>query len=635
MDADQGGCVRILPDALANQIAAGEVVERPASVVKELVENAIDAEASRVIVEVADGGRDLVRVIDDGVGMTPADAVLALKRHATSKLRVVEDLEAIDTLGFRGEALPSIASVSRFRVVTRRDDALAATEVVVEGGGAPRVAEIAGPVGTAIEVRDLFFNVPARLKFLKTRATEITHVKGLVVAFALGHPHIHLRLVHDGRTLHDYPAARRLDQRVFQVLGKSVAARLHDVRLDGPIRILGQISDPAYARTNQQAIHTFVNGRAVRDRTVTHALLAAYGALLERGRFPAAVLYVHLDPTLVDVNVHPTKAEVRFAQRGRVHEAIVHACRRTLADRPWAHRRGPRAAAGPKAQGRLAEIAEPARRYGADSPADTPTTPMRPASVSRPSRSAPSRPRPAEDRPRRQALRFVDGPTATGEFAPTAGRPATADDAPPSGPPELCARLPGAATSGFGGLRVVGQLAARWILAERPGEGRLVMIDQAAASEALLAKELRETTAGGEPLPTQPLLFPAQLELTPDDAAGAARHHDALTSLGLALEPFGGATHQLSGVPLALAHACPESLARAALGALRAGADPIAALARHAPIRAGRALDLDAARGLVADLAKAALPFSATASPGRVAASTSAQTLAAHLGLGQ
>ncbi|TNF27695.1 MAG: DNA mismatch repair endonuclease MutL, partial [Deltaproteobacteria bacterium] len=334
------GRVSVLPDALANQIAAGEVVERPASVVKELVENALDAEASRVFVAITGGGQALVRVLDDGVGMAREDAVLALQRHATSKITTAEDLHGIDTLGFRGEALPSIASVSRFRLITREHDAPSATEVTVEGGAAAVVKDAGAPPGTRIEVVDLFYNVPARLKFLKAEATENRHVAALMTAFALGHPHIHFRLDKDGRTIADYPVARRLDQRIFQVLGKSVAERLHEVVGEGPVQVRGYISEPGFTRTNQNNIHTFVNGRRVRDRTVTHALVAGYGELLQRGHFPQGVLYVHLDPQLIDVNVHPAKAEIRFVDGGAVHEAIVRAVRATLHDAPWRRRGG-------------------------------------------------------------------------------------------------------------------------------------------------------------------------------------------------------------------------------------------------------------------------------------------------------
>ncbi|MCA9515010.1 MAG: DNA mismatch repair endonuclease MutL, partial [Myxococcales bacterium] len=298
------GRVSVLPDALANQIAAGEVVERPASVVKELVENALDADASRVVVEIAGGGAELVRVVDDGVGMAEDDARTALLRHATSKIGRADDLLAIHTLGFRGEALPSIASVSRFKLTTRERERDAGVEIAVDGGGEMRVRAAGCPTGTTIEVADLFYNVPARRKFLKQKATEVSHVANLITAMALGHPHVHFRLVRDGKVAADYPVARRLDQRIFQVLGKDVTRRLHEVRLDGPVRVLGYISDGTYVKANASAVHTFVNGRHVRDRTVTHGLLSAYVGRLERGYYPHAVLYVHVPYDQVDVNVH-------------------------------------------------------------------------------------------------------------------------------------------------------------------------------------------------------------------------------------------------------------------------------------------------------------------------------------------
>jgi len=617
------GRVSVLPDALANQIAAGEVVERPASVVKELVENALDAEATRVFVAVAGGGQALVRVLDDGVGMSREDAVLALQRHATSKIKTADDLHGIGTLGFRGEALPSIASVSRFRLVTREHDAPAATEVTVEGGAPPIVKDAGAPPGTRIEVNDLFYNVPARLKFLKTPATENGHVSALMTAFALGHPHVHFRLDKDGRTTADYPVAKRLDQRIFQVLGKAFTGRLHEVHGDGLVRIRGYVSEPGFTRTNQNNIHTFVNGRRVRDRTVTHALIAAYGELLQRGRYPQGVLYVHLDPQLIDVNVHPAKAEIRFVDGGRVHEAIVHAVRATLHDAPW-RRRGSSASLldrpsprRPPAEYAAGRGSSPLPLFVGDTPRPYATPPLPDAPA------APYPPRAAEP------------PSAP---YPPAYPPPTAPWPPRADPPRPADVLPEPAAEGagsfVGSLQLVGQLGRTWLVCE--GGGALVLIDQAAASSLLVRVALR-TALGSERPPSQPLLFPLQIELDAADQAAANSHARTMRRVGLDLEPFGGRTWQLVGVPSALSHAAPEALVSAALAAVRRAGDDgveealVAGLSTQAPVRGGQRLDGSAQAELLTALA--ALPDGAEVE--RVLLSSSLEELPGRLAQGR
>jgi len=542
------GRVAILPDALANQIAAGEVVERPASVVKELVENALDAEASRITVAIEDGGRALVRVVDDGAGMSPADAVLALRRHATSKVTHAEDLAAIHSLGFRGEALPSIASVSRFRLVTREADTDVATEVVVEGGAEPVVGQAGAPQGTTVEVRDLFYNVPARLKFLKQRATETTHIQALITAVALGYPHVHVRFVNNGRVTFDHPSVRRLDQRLFQVLGKDVAPRLHEVRLEGRVRILGYISGPELTRTNQNAIHTFVNGRRVRDRTVTHALISAYGAALDRGRFPHAVLYVHVPFDEVDVNVHPTKAEIRFVHAGAVHEAISRACRATLSQHPRAGRPG--GTGRPQGAGPL---------FVEEAPASYPTPPG--------------------------STSIAGAAAGTGPAWPGSPGPGALAASPPEPPwqrrQSLAFHIPARPGAAFEGE------AASTAAPDR-GQARVLALHSGwlacADAEGVYALDPRRLLARGLALgltahrgegASAPLLFPQQLELPPAEAQLLEGCREVLARLGLELEPFGGATWQLIAIPRALPGAEPTRLIGAIKGLLRRRTPPV------------------------------------------------------------
>jgi DNA mismatch repair protein MutL len=319
--------IRLLPPALANQIAAGEVVERPASVVKELVENAIDAGSRRVSVTTEMGGKKLIRVEDDGEGMSAEDARMAVERHATSKIATAEDLGAIRTLGFRGEALPSIASVSHFTLRTKRAGTLAGTEVRVDGGASPDVREAAAPDGTTIEVADLFFNLPARRKFLKSDAAESAQISRILTQFALGYPEVGFTLTSGGRRVLQCPPAAGLRERFFQVFGER--ADLVELTKDAAgIRITGFVAALAEQGPVRGPQHVFVNRRIVRDRTIAHAILNAYSTATIKERSPEVHLFFEIAPERVDVNVHPTKAEVRFLEPSLVHEVL----RRALAD---------------------------------------------------------------------------------------------------------------------------------------------------------------------------------------------------------------------------------------------------------------------------------------------------------------
>lgn len=588
MSGEPSGVARVnlLPEALSNQIAAGEVVERPVSVVKELVENALDAEAGAIFVDLADGGRALIRVVDDGVGMSRRDATLAVQRHATSKIRSADDLTAIATLGFRGEALPSIASVSRFVLVSRAAEDSVATEVRIDGGAAPEVRDASAPVGTRVEVHDLFYNVPARLKFLKRRATEMAHVGEAMTALALGHPHVHFRLRHDGRTTFDHPAAPRLADRLFQVLGAKAAAHLYPVRLEGPVQVLGYLSEPTASRPNRGGLYAFINGRHVRDKVITHAVVSAYGNMLDRGRYPIGVLYLYLPPDEVDVNVHPTKAEVRFVHSGRVHQAIAQACQVMLAGAPWVGgadtRPGAARAAlspppapdlpGPRT---LALVAEPTARY---------------------------QPLPGGG-PRWQAeLRFGAAPSALLE----PGAPA------PPEPPEPGRAALDPATRRpdyFGRMRVIGQAGRMYIVCE--DEEGLHLIDQHAAHERIGYERIKAQFTQAR-VARQEMLFPLQVELTSEQAAQARAHAQVLERLGFGFEPFGGRTWQITSVPALLAKADAVALVRdvlaelAEIGHTQVVADRLdllfATMACHSVVRAGDRLNVDEMRLLLSEM---------------------------------
>ncbi|MBU1897689.1 DNA mismatch repair endonuclease MutL, partial [Myxococcota bacterium] len=319
------GRIQVLDDILANQIAAGEVVERPASAAKEILENALDAGATTITIEIADGGIERLRVVDNGEGMSPEDATLALKRHATSKLNTFEQLQRIATLGFRGEALPSIASVSRLQIRTRTQGAVGATRVIVEGGEIKEVLEAPGPVGTEILIEDLFYNVPARRKFLKKGATEATHIHEIVQRMALCNPGVGFRFIKDGRTSIDLPSHATLSARVNALFGPSVAEPLRPVEVDGAYAISGLIGPASAARGTARHYYTFINGRFISDKVVRAAIQAAYGQRLERGRHPFVILHLQIPPEAVDVNVHPAKTEVRFVDSGVIHRLVTRA----------------------------------------------------------------------------------------------------------------------------------------------------------------------------------------------------------------------------------------------------------------------------------------------------------------------
>jgi DNA mismatch repair protein MutL len=321
--------IAVLPLEVANRIAAGEVVERPSSAVKELIENAIDAGASRITVEVAEAGRRHIRVTDDGEGMTQADAARAFLRHATSKIRTDADLFAIHTLGFRGEALPSIAAVSRMRLVTTLPGASCGTEIRLEGGTITDEREAPGPPGTMVEVADLFFNTPARKKFLKSPATEFGHICQVVQRLALGFPKIHFRLVHNGSSVVEFTPVHSARERIQQVYGLSLVDGCVDVaEADEELRLEGVSSRPLQSGSSRAPQELFINQRWIKCPSLAHAVYEAYGTYLARGQHPRFVLHLTMDPRGLDMNVHPAKREVRFSNQERLHELI----RRRLRD---------------------------------------------------------------------------------------------------------------------------------------------------------------------------------------------------------------------------------------------------------------------------------------------------------------
>ena len=561
------GLIAVLDGALVNQIAAGEVVERPASVVKELVENAIDAGATRIDVELVGGGRDRVRVIDNGSGMSPEDARLCLERHATSKIRSLDDLLGVRSLGFRGEAIPSIASVARFTLRTRAPDALVGTQVRVEGGVDAIVSEVGSPVGTDIDVADLFFNVPVRRKFLRTAGTELGHCLEEVLRVALIHPHVDFAVRQAGRVVLQAPAVPELRRRVRDILG-DVGAELLPVEHEGEgIRVHGWVSPPQISRASRiGATYLFVNGRFVRDPVLRRAVANAFEGRVATGRFPVMVLHVELDPHEVDVNAHPAKVEVRF----RDPRGVVEQVERALVS---------------------------ALTHGEASvePQEAPALPLLAAAPSWTSPVAWTPPPPA---PPSNVLAHPD------DDPRFASRPASATVAAP--PPPSIAQTSLPAPSGAPALRVgqaapvtVGRplaaLADRYLLIEDGGD--VLLLDWVLAAHALQRVEVERDLQAGRLAPVAPPVHVPVAERRIADLIAAA------APWGIELERFGAGAVVVKSAPRSLARLDWEL-------ALLALVDGLDALLAYLPLPAMPQGDV-AWRTLLANLAEAGVPLPA------------------------
>ena len=559
------GVIRVLDAAVADQIAAGEVVERPASVVKELLENALDAGARVVEVQVQGGGLERITVLDDGGGMDADDAVLSFSRHATSKLRAADDLRRLHTFGFRGEALAAIASVARVTLCTRPASSDTAHLVQVEGGRVTKVGVAGAPPGTRVDVGELFFNTPARKKFLKATRTEAGHVEDAVASSALSLPAVAFRLLVDGRLVLDLPAAPaevgpehplRME-RAVGCLGKHVRPLLFPFTAETDLlRLSGHVVAPLETRRDLSGVHLSVNRRPVTDRGLVQAVRTAFRTLLEVGRQPIVALDLAIDPELVDVNVHPRKAEVRFADPRRVHGHLISLLSDFLARTPWL------------------KAPPPARVFTLSS-----SVSATPAAAD-------------EHRARvREALERAEA-----RLGPRPGE------------------LPMAGTGGaasFSSLRVVGQVAGTYLVLDGPAG--MVVIDQHAAHERVMFERLR-ATRGEAQAPSQPLLIPLQVELSATEltALDDEEARALLCRHGLVLERFGPHTALLKALPPGLDSGHGERIARDALaelsrqgsaGALDERLDALCArLACHAAVRAGDALGPEGIRALLRQL---------------------------------
>ncbi len=583
------GKVSVLSPDLASQIAAGEVVERPSSALKELLENAVDAGASRCSVEVEGGGITRISVLDDGCGMSEEDARVSLQRHATSKLHALSDLEDLSSYGFRGEALPSIASVSRLLVRTRTREESAGVELRLEGSLDPKVSPTGCAVGTLVEVRDLFFNVPARRKFLRSTGTESGHISDVVEALALSRPEVAISLTRDGRRIRNWHRARSREERVLATLGVELAACRGE---RGPLVVEAFLSPPERARNGAGGLKILVNERPVRDRALAVAVAQAYGSVLERGRYPQGVVYLDLPPQLVDFNVHPQKLELRFADPRAVSEALYKVLSAQLA------------AALSLPPGGRSTVARP-----------------QPAAAPEP-REAPRLPLPSSGPPetvRRPAP--TSAPAVPGAARPPSGAPARPrSGAPEASPPVAEAALP---TLSFGdrppppretdevawsSLQFIAQARRTFLICEGP-EG-LYILDQHAAAERVTFGRLKQQHRR-RAVASQALLLPVEVEVSLSEADFVEEHGSDLSALGIELRRRGERWVSVHAIPQLLCKLAPEQLLQDVLSeAQRQGGRDfsaavdraLATLACHGSLRAGDPVSRQEAEALLKGL---------------------------------
>jgi len=586
--------INLLPEELTSKIAAGEVIERPASILKELMENALDAGATTLQIEIEKGGCASLRIIDDGEGMDPADVPLAFRRHATSKLAVFDDLYRLSTFGFRGEALPSIASIARIELLTRQPQAIAGTRIVVENGRIEEVRETGCPVGTAIFVSRIFDAVPVRKKFLKTEATEQAACLEVITRTALSHEGVKIRVLSNGRQLWDIPAAPDKGERLSLVLGRETREALLAVQgVRGNMGISGYISRPEVARSNTKSIYCYVNGRYVRDPLLNHAIMTAYRNLMEAKRYPAAALFLEIPPEDVDINVHPAKLEVRFRNPrelyGLIVEALLHSLARVSLDM-GAGQTGlaPTTAAAPLPppayQTRIEEALKRYTVYGGKKKVPYHVT------------VAPGLPV--------QALRSEPGEPEN-DNEPIAPDPS-----------------PAARERSFARMTYLGQTGGTYLVFSDP-DG-LILVDQHAAHERILYERFRQAGAG-EKVIAQPLLLPEVVAFSPADYGLLMEHIDIIKETGLEVEPFGGHTVVIKSLPAILGHLNPEGLLQdlieqfAGEGSTVSWQDKrnkvLISLACKGAVKAGQVLSGQEVSRICQDLDR--LPFAATCPHGR------------------
>jgi DNA mismatch repair protein MutL len=583
------GRIALLPDEVASQVAAGEVVERPASVVKELVENSLDAGATRIEIAIARGGSSLVRVVDNGFGMDRDDALLSLERHATSKIRTGDDLANIHTLGFRGEALPSIASVSRFRLATRPADAIEGTEILVNGGKMDTVRACGEAPGTLVEAKHLFYNLPARRKFLRTENTEASHVQHQLMLQALGHPEVGFVLVRDQAVIFQLPPTRSLATRISDLRGEEIIKQLIEIEpaTVAGISIRGFLGKAGISRPTRAEQIIFVNGRAVDNLTIQQALREGYHTALMKGQYPLVFLFLDLDPADVDVNVHPAKREVRFRNPDTVRHALAETVRKTLdSDRGhWSQAFvSPRSAPSPEAGEPVAPLVPLVEQFALRK--DWHEFPSAPQKLERTSP------------PEIHVSATISPVPNEAKAAPVATLSPAGKEAPASE------------------FRVLGVLGKLYILMEN--EEGLVLVDQHAAHERILFERLRrETETAG--VPCQRLLIPIVLRLPPKDYDWLLLNAPSLQKMGFSVEAFGELTLKIDGIPQFLRMEDPANTIRQLVDELRSltsntsrlrlGEDVIAKTVCRYAVKANDYLHSAEIGQLVKDLLACELPY--------------------------
>jgi DNA mismatch repair protein MutL len=612
----------ILPEDLVDKIAAGEVVERPASVVKELVENSIDSGAKNVSVEIKKGGIKFIRVTDDGSGMDEKNSELAFQRHGTSKIKSVDDLYRIETLGFRGEALPSIASVSLLDILTRIEESLSGTRIKIEGGAIKDKREAGAPIGTSLVVREIFYNVPARRKFLKSVLTETRHIIDLLTRFAIAYPEISFKLTSDQRELFDFKATDSLKQRVADVFGKNQIEKMVQIKIETGIEtgtetetehkkpiVSGFLGKPEIARSNRAELYLFVNRRPITSRTLYHAVQIGYGELLPKGKFPFAIVFIEIDPGLVDVNVHPTKSEVRFSDERGVHDLVYSKIKECLTS--------------PE----VMPIIEPLEKGVI--PSEPPDRKKIRPDFEQPRMAVP----PRVDRPMVESSKTKEEETQKGLFKQDLVKPG--QESPKEETVKKEEVEPTGRDSSPFGLRMtreeklrlteekkgevermnLWQLADTYILSQV--KGNLMVLDQHAAHERILYEEAMKNLTQ-RPASSQQILFPTVMELSPKEFETLEEHKELIGKLGFGFKHFGGRSVLVTAVPSLIKNKSGELFLKEVLGELEAEEkvekDRIKAVAKsfacHGAVKAGDRLTQEEMSSLIRQLFTTEEPYS-------------------------
>ena len=562
--------IRILPDHVANKIAAGEVVDRPASVVKELVENALDAGATQIGVDVVAGGCKSITVSDNGSGMSRDDALLSVERHATSKIRDADDIENVSTLGFRGEALAAISAVAQFSLATRRADAVGGVEMVMSGGKMQDVRETGCPPGTTIHVRHLFYNIPARRKFLRSEQTELAHVRQVFLVYALSYPEVGFVLIVDGREIYRLAAGAAVEDRIRELFGVDFEKSLRPIKFHaGDITVSGYAGLPQASRADRTEQYIFINRRPAAAPMLSHALAEAYHTLLPKGRYPVLFLYIEMEPSMVDVNVHPAKKEVRFRKPAEVRDAVIDAIRQALSS---------------------------PREY----PAGTPS-PVKVVTAIQPLISIP-------DLPKSNTFAYPRLPMVPSEAVKKAAAVIV--------PTEGQVAAPESASRPWSWCRVLGQVGGLYVVMET--EDGLVLMDPHAAHERLLFERyMKEITANR--VSSQGLLAPLTVELLPQNAQRVRENLSLLKMMGFGISEFGGEAFLVDALPTCIGDASASDLLTAVAQSLERGGarggterwaeEDVAQAACKAAVKARDRLTLHEIEQLVVDLAGAEMPY--------------------------